>query len=282
MSLVNCFVHLLCLRQDISNTEFLKHLDDPSSAGRRQYLIKAAAHGWVHRPHLQQHREKLLAHRWDIFLLNEQPALPGSVSEVVSAHLAIEVSIPQLQHDALVSQVGAAPKPNLETPPLPTEWPKDGGIPRSLISQPTTTPLKQGELRLDPEMADFLTNSLPEQVKNAPVGLFNLFMYPKGDSSVHEHYMEGFKRDFGDSAGVAMKFMGPANPEVAYGNYESEGSNDLVKSVAAWQDANLVQYDTIWHYAYMLSTSTYAELNKEKVSGLEDTCILLTSEFELV
>lgn len=246
-------------------------------------MIKAAAHGWVHRPHIQQHREKLLAHRWDVFLLTEQHALPGGISNIVSAHLAIEVLIPQEQYRQLVSQVNTVPKPNLETPALPAEWPKSGGIPRSMISQPTTIPLKQGELRLDSDMADFLTNSLPQEVRNAPVGLFNLFMYPKGDSSVHEHYMQGFKRDFGDAAGVAMKFMGPVKPEVAYENCEvSEGTNELIKSVAAWQDANLVQYDTIWHYAYMLSTSTYAELNKEKVTGLEDTCILLTSDFELV
>lgn len=92
-------------------------------------------------------------------------------------------------------------------------------------------------------------------------------------------YMEGFKADFGDATGVSMKFMGPVKSEIAYRS--SGGGESETKSCTWWQDANLVQYDTIWHYAYMLSTEVYAELNKEKISGLEDTCILLMSEVEL-
>lgn len=48
-----------------------------------------------------------------------------------------------------------------------------------------------------------------------------------------------------------------------------------------WHDANLVQYDTMFHYAYMLSTEGYTRLNQDKVRGLADTCILLISESEL-
>lgn len=42
-----------------------------------------------------------------------------------------------------------------------------------------------------------------------------------------------------------------------------------------------MQYDSIWHYAYMLSTVVYQELNVQKVEGLVDTCILCVSEVEL-
>lgn len=278
MSAVECSIHLLCLQQDVSKADLLRHLNDPS-AGRPSYLIKATAHGWVHRPHLSPHKELLLAHRWNFFLLTKSASLPGTVGEIVSAHVSIQVSIPREQYDQLESQVNTIPKPNLQTPPLPKEWPEKGGIPTLAISKPTNEPLKVGELNLDPSMTEFLSNSLPNDVRNAPVGLFNLFMYPDGDSSVHEHYMEGFRRDFGDAAGVAMKFMGPVRPDIIYDSSSAAKSEE--KSRTGWQDANLVQYDTIWHYAYMLSTTTYAELNKEKISGLRDTCILLTSEMEL-
>ena len=49
-----------------------------------------------------------------------------------------------------------------------------------------------------------------------------------------------------------------------------------------WQEANLTHYDSIFHYAYMLSTDVYQRLNRDKVRGLEDTCILLVSEVELL
>ena len=278
MITVDCTIHLVCLQGDTSKDELLKHLNDPSS-GKPTYLIKATTHGWVHRPHKPQHKEILLAHRWDVFLLTQQSALPGTVEDILSAHVAIPVSVPQAQFQQLEKNVNTIPKPNVQTPPLPKEWPDKGGIPQFAICEPTNGPLKVGELNLDPSMSEFLSMSLPTAVKNAPVGLFNLFMYPNKDPSVHEHYMEGFRRDFGDAAGVAMKFMGPVKSEISYRSSGNEG--DQTNSSTGWQDANSVQYDTAWHYAYMLSTKTYAELNKEKISGLDDTCILLTSEMEL-
>ena len=62
----------------------------------------------------------------------------------------------------------------------------------------------------------------------------------------------------------------------------TKGRTDIPKNVGiVWEDANLIQYDTIWRYVYMLSIDVYPELNKEKVAGLEDTCILCVSEVEL-
>ena len=85
--------------------------------------------------------------------------------------------------------------------------------------------------------------------------------------------MEDFKKGFGSSAGATVRFMGPVNEPLKYGDDCNAKEN--------WDDANLVQYDTIWHYAYMLSTDLYAPMNKKKVSGLDDTCILCVSEVEL-
>ena len=108
----------------------------------------------------------------------------------------------------------------------------------------------------------------------------NLFKCTKGDRSVHEHYLEGFKNNFRDAAGATVKFMGPVKGAIEYGS--TKGRTDIPKNVEnVWEDANLVQYNTIWRYAYMLSTDVYTELNKEKVAGLEDTCILCVSKVEL-
>lgn len=92
------------------------------------------------------------------------------------------------QYEHLESNINTVPKPNLETTPLPEDWLRTGGIPQQRISEPTDAPLKPGELRLDSSMAEFLSTLLPGEVRNAPVGLMNLFLYPNGDSSsVHEH-----------------------------------------------------------------------------------------------
>ena len=94
-----------------------------------------------------------------------------------------------------------------------------------------------------------------------------------GDPSIHQHYMQGFKDKFGPTAGATMRYMGPLRSEiVTYG----PDKHDM-----GWQDANLVQYDSLWRYAYIVSTDVYQELNQEKMAGLENTCMLLISEVEV-
>ena len=93
--------------------------------------------------------------------------------------------------------------------------------------------------------------------------------------------MQNFKRSFGDSAGAHVKFMGPVGALVD-GTSESQDQQYRDDGGDGWQEANLTHYDSIFHYAYMLSTDVYQGLNKDKVRGLEDTCILLVSEVELL
>lgn len=131
-------------------------------------------------------------------------------------------------------------------------------------------------------MAHFLSTTLPEPVRQKPVSLFNLFSYKNNDSAIHEQYMRDFKRSFGDSAGAHVKFMGPVGPLVDGMSKNQEQQQHGNDGGGSWQEANLTHYDSIFHYAYMLSTDVYQELNKDKVRGLEDTCILLVSEVELL
>jgi hypothetical protein len=94
--------------------------------------------------------------------------------------------------------------------------------------------------------------------------------------------MRDFKRSFGDSAGAHVKFMGPLGPLSIDGvSNRQEQQQHGIDGGGGWQEANLTRYDSIFHYAYMLSTDVYQELNKDKVRGLEDTCILLVSEAEI-
>lgn len=131
-------------------------------------------------------------------------------------------------------------------------------------------------------MANSLSTALPEQVRQKPVSLLNLFAYRNNDSAIHEQYMQDFKRSFGDSAGAHVKFMGPVGQVSTAGTGDSLGPQSHGDGGSGgWQEANLTHYDSIVHYAYMLSTDVYQRLNKDKVRGLEDTCILLVSEVEL-
>ena len=233
-------------------------------------IIKGKPHGWVHQPHLLD-KDELLAHVWHLFLVTKESKLPNEALNHIKDHLAIPFSLPKDQFEQLLSTSKSRPEASEKTPPLPQEWQK-GGIPKSAITAAKDGPLEPGELHLDSFMTDFLSNALPAEFANEPISLFNLFKY-KGSSAIHDDYMEDFKKGFGSSAGATVRFMGPVTGPLRYA--------DDGKAEQSWDDANLVQYDTIWHYAYMLSTDLYAPMNKKKVSGLDDTCILCVSEVEL-
>ena len=290
---IQCTLQLFRLKPTTPLSAALQYLTNHASSA--PYVLKGRPHGWVHRPH-NHNTDELLAHDWDLFLLAQNPLISELVDgEMVAAQLSIRIEIPKDQFDALVKQKDSTPQPNPETPPLPEGWGE--GIPSSaILPSNKDVPLEPGELRLDASMADFLSTALPDKVKNSPVSLMNLFKYPNGSPTIHQQYMSGFKSHFGSSAGATIKFMGPVRSSISYeetsdaalpafstDDHGSAGAGRAnVSESKLWDDANLVQYDSLWHYAYMLSTDVYKELNREKVRGLEDTCILLVSEVEVV
>ncbi|KAH0292099.1 hypothetical protein M436DRAFT_84442 [Aureobasidium namibiae CBS 147.97] len=257
------YIYLIALNSSSNARDVLKSLPEHP-------IIKGRPHGWVHRPHLLDKNE-LLAHVWDLFLVTKKSKLPNEALKRIKHHLTIPFALPKDQFEQLLSTFESRPKASDRTPPLPEEWQKEG-IPKSAITAAKDGPLEPGELHLDPSMAEFLSDALRAKLANEPVSLFNLFKY-KGSSAIHDDYMEDFKKGFGSSAGATVRFMGPVTGPSRYG--------DDGKAEQSWDDANLVQYDTIWHYAYMLSTDLYAPMNEKKISGLDDTCILCVSEVEL-
>lgn len=229
-----------------------------------------------------------LSQQTNIFLLTKSASLPAGLRSSLAARVSTTIALPQEQYDALLERAGQMPRPAKDTPPLPDDWQPDevaagrrgskfyGRIPEASVVRALGREEKAGELRLDHDMAWFLSSAEPAAIRGAPACFFNLFKYRGGDKSVHDGYMRGFKERFGKAAGAQVRFMGEVvRREDGAGE---EGQEGMRKT---WDEANLTRYDSVWHYAYMLSTEVYGELNREKVRGLEDTCILLVSEFAL-
>jgi hypothetical protein len=272
--MVDCTVHLFSLKPDTSPAKVVSQL---KAAGNQKVIIAGIPHGWVHKPR-KHDIDQLLGHQWHLFVLTSTSQKPAQLGPGVETHIALQVAVPEEHWNQLLQPTST--KPSSTTPKLPTEWnDKPTGnlkIPSQRVTDQTESNPAAGVLKLDPPMADFLSTALPQEVNQQPVSLFNLFKYRDGDSAVHDQYMEDFKSSFGDSAGASVKFMG----RVGSGLGDVGGRRKQDES-GVWQEANLTHYDSIYHYAYMLSTDVYQELNKEKVRGLEDTCILLVSEMEM-
>jgi len=275
--MAECTIHLLSLTSGVAPNKVASQL---RANANQKILITGVPHGWVHKPH-KLNTNELLSYEWHLFVLTTASSEPLQLSSDVEAHININVTIPEQQWNQLVNPTSKTPQ---DIPQLPSEWLSQSTralhIPKHHINPQTTPNPAPGTLKLDSPMADFLSTALPKPVRQKPVTLFNLFKYKNNDSAIHEQYMQDFKRCFGDSAGAYVKFMGPVGPlvnDTSDTQRQQHGNNG-----GSWQEANLTHYDSIFHYAYMLSTDVYQELNKDKVRGLEDTCILLVSEVELL
>lgn len=279
MTMVGCTIHLLSLTPGISLDQVVSRLRANTNS---RVLITGIPHGWVHKPHKLNVNE-LLSHEWHFFVLTTAPSKPLQLDSGIEAYIKINVAIPEEQWNQILNSTS---KKSHNVPQLPPEWleqsTRDLQIPKKHITSQTTPNPPPGTLILDTFMAQFLSTALPQPVRQKPVSLFNLFRYRNNDSAIHELYMQDFKRSFGNSVGAYVKFMGPVGPLVTDGTGESQEPQQQGGASDGWQEANLTHYDSIFHYAYMLSTDVYQGLNKDKVRGLEDTCILLVSEVEML
>lgn len=270
--MVECTVHLISLNPDATHAQVVSQL----KAADQKILIAGIPHGWVHKPHTND-VDQLVGSEWHLFVLTARSNDQVQLDQSAKSHITITVAIPEEQHKQLLQSISNRPSTH-NTPQLPAEWLEQSTgnlhIPHEHICSQTEANPAAGTLQLDNTMANFLSTALPNNVNQKPVSLFNLFKYRNGDSALHEQYMQDFKDSFGDSAGAFVKFMGPVKSQL-------KTSNEGQQSTGSWQEANLTHYDSIYHYAYMLSTDVYQRLNKDKVRGLEDTCILLVSEVEL-
>lgn len=278
--MVGCTIHLLSLTPGVALDKVVSHL---RANANQKILITGIPHGWVHRPHKLNVNE-FISHDWNLFILTTASSEPMQPDPGVEAHIMINVTIPEEQWNQIVKPTSNKPH---SIPQLPPEWlersTKALHIPNEHITAQTTPNPPPGTLILDPPMARFLSTALPKPIQQKPVSLFNLFKYKNNDSAIHEQYMQDFKRSFGDSAGAHVKFMGPVGQVSIAGTGDSLGPQSHGDGGSGgWQEANLTHYDSIFHYAYMISTDVYQELNKDKVRGLEDTCILLVSEVEVL
>lgn len=276
--MADCTIHLLSLRPGTAPYKVVAQLRANANA---RILITGIPHGWVHKPH-KLNVEELLSHEWHLFILTTASSEPLQLDSGIESHIKINVAIPEEQWNQSVNSTSNDPH---NIPQLPPEWLEqstgDLHIPKEHIASQTTPSPPPGTLILDPPMAHFLSTALPKPVRQKPVSLFNLFRYRNNDSAIHELYMQDFKRSFGDSVGAYVKFMGPVGPVDVDGTGEIRGQQHE-DGGDGWQEANLTHYDSVFHYAYMLSTDVYQGLNKDKVRGLEDTCILLVSEVEML
>ena len=248
-----CTARLLVI--NVSIADFLSTLSQSPNTP----IFTAKVANWAFRP-IRLSVEPLLTQKpnWDIFLVTAGlEDLTDQLRSVVSAEWNVTAEL--ISGDSIFKRLLDAPPQ--EVTPLNGAWDKP------LTANNSKHPL---ELRLTKEMQDWV-RKFGEQEGNGQVSMFNLLAYKEGRKEGYMEYIKEFIRSAGARRGGGAKFAA-----------DILSCSSTPKGVHEWDDMILAQYPSIYHFAEMLASEDYQEIDrKHRAGNLIDTFILCTTELAL-
>lgn len=122
------------------------------------------------------------------------------------------------------------------------------------------------DLELSPELLKWVEDFGKAEGSGA-VSMLNLLAFKPGLKSEYLKYGAEFAKSVGSKRGGNAKIVG----SVIHSGQGDGGDG--------WDEVALAHYPSIWHFADMLASADYQEVNKRyRVGSLKDTFILCTSE----
>ena len=246
-----CTVFLLSLSVPIAR--FLALL--PSS--EIEPLTVARVVRWIVKPTTIS-RDILLAEnvKWDLLLIiaGTEP-MPQKLRDLIAQEWIVYAGIPSrvLKDFASSNERLLRPKPG-DVKPL------TGALEKPLISQSSQS------LELSEELQHWISDFSTQDGKGA-VSMLNLLAFKDGMKDEYLKYGQAFASSAGSLRGGNAKLVGKV---------VEPSSTDIRPE---WDEIALAHYPTIQHFADMLASQDYQDINKRhRIPALKDTFILCTSE----
>lgn len=266
-------IHLLGLADPASLPTLLKFI--LKSSARPLVLSKPVR--WIIRPeHIDS--ASLLEPRWDLLLILEQneaskdlvsslfsaqpyaPTTDRSSSFSVKHHWTTTVGIPSRLTKDFQTRTNSSllhPAPN-STPSL-----------TGALNEPILNSTSQ-DLSLSSDLQSWIGKDESALPVRGAVSMLNLLSFKAGMKESYLKYGAAFGKTIGAKRGGNAKLVGNIVREQ---KRETEG---------VWHEFALAHYPSLLHFADMLASKDYQEVNQEfRVPALGDTCILCTSELEI-
>ncbi len=197
---------------------------------------------------------------WDVFLLFAGSVeLPAETKTYVKADWKLEADAPPPMLGAFSTTNQRQSRPKAEdVPPLTGKWDHpdkpDPGI--------------HQKLDYSPELQDWVRTFGTREGEGA-VSMLNLLAYHDGKRETYMKYVEAFGASVGKAVGSEAKIIG----HVTSCSSTPDGERE-------WEDAAIVHYPSIYHFADVLGNEEYQKLDvKYKVGTIKDTCILCLTGF---
>ncbi|PSN70893.1 hypothetical protein BS50DRAFT_269210 [Corynespora cassiicola Philippines] len=232
-------------------------------------LLTSLIHRWIILPTTLS-TPALLAQNihWDLLvILPAGTPLPPAASRSVAHEWRITAGLPSRVVRSFSERNRALVKGENEAPSLEGLL-ESGSAERAESSQ---------ALELSDELKgwirEFYAGHGPE-AKGA-VSMLNLLAFKEGMKGSYLRYGKAFAESIGSRHGGDAKIVGTVvRPE-------GEGA-DGDGAMDGWDEVAVAHYPSIMHFAEMLASRDYQEVNHEfRLPSLKDTCILMTSEVGL-
>ncbi|ESZ93382.1 hypothetical protein SBOR_6229 [Sclerotinia borealis F-4128] len=196
---------------------------------------------------------------WDILIiLPNTDILPPSLQKLILHQWQVTAGIPSrlLQDFASRNKNLLDPRPE-DIPPL-----------TGSLEKPRTASSAQA-LELSPQLLEWI-KVFSKQEGQGAVSMLNLLAFKQGRKEEYLKYGAAFAKSIGSKRGGIAKIVGTVIHE---GESKERGE---------WDEVALAHYPSIEHFADMLASEDYQEVNhKYRVGSLKDTFILCTTELDL-
>lgn len=251
-----CTVNLLSLQGSLP--EFLTTL----ASSNLKPLVISKVIRWIITPtHLSV--PDLLAKNihWDLLLiLTSTEPLPPSLQTLVSHKWTVTAGVPSRLLADFTSKNNTLLHPEKSTIPALT-----GSLDRPRINNDSAQ-----DLELSPELRTWITDFSTQEGRGA-VSMLNLLAFKPGLKEEYLKYGAEFAKSVGSKRGGNAKIVG----SVVHPKTGADAGDE-------WDEVALAHYPSVLHFADMLASEDYQQVNhKYRVGSLRDTFILCTSELAI-
>ncbi|KAI9898890.1 hypothetical protein N3K66_005351 [Trichothecium roseum] len=282
--------HLISLLPSTTPQAFLSALRALPAPDQPQWL--GATHHWLHEPSLDTasllgpDSEPAIT-KWDYLLVATTRDIPPSIRDLTARTWTVHAENPAVHPGirAAMAEIESSTEPL--APPLPSGWsaadpsglntyvaPSGIGLTLNEPSRPLGAPKSSTAI----SAADYVRGFPPGD--RVPVVMFNLLAYkPDGGRRT---YQEGYVGGFIEKLGPAY---GGRGIQLGYGIEGSDAAAAAGRQTQnqqgkqEWEDAAMVWYPSLWHFAKMIDDEAYVELDRKfKPVSLRDNPLMVTTE----
>jgi hypothetical protein len=253
-----CSINLLSLIPSCSLKQFLSTLH---STGTKPLIISKVIR-WIILPTIISVPSLLAKNiHWDLLLiLPSSDPLPPSLQKLIAHQFVVKAGVPS----RLLNDFDKKNEKLLN--------PKEGDVPKltGALDKPRINDDSAQHLELSPELRTWIEDFASKEGRGA-VSMLNLLAFKPGLKSEYLKYGAEFAKSVGLRRGGNAKIVGSVIHD-GKGDDDGEG----------WDEIALAHYPSILHFADMLASADYQEVNhRYRVGSLRDTLILCTSELAL-